>query len=174
MPHKFGYGVNVMMLLRNIQEVFEERKADRLPSAVLVEALVKLEEAPWGDLWGKPLDPRRLAKILKPFGIGPKQLRLGADTTVKGYWAADFRDSWDRYIPSGRETSETGKHKASGHSGEGLEEVSDDGDLTDTFPPKGEPFSERDQADVSDVSLVSVPRGAVEPLETEEWEEGEI
>ena len=63
-------------LLQGIQEVFTGRKVDRLASADLVEALVKLEEAPWGDLWGKPLDARRLAKMLKPYGIGPKQLRL--------------------------------------------------------------------------------------------------
>jgi len=138
-------------LLQDIRKAFVERNSVRLHSADLVADLVRLEEAPWGDLWGKPLEARRLAKILKPYGIGPKQIRI-CETTLKGYEAADFEDSWDRYIPPGRETSETGKQTTSAQSGDEVQGV-------------------------SDVSLVSVPRGAHEATampESEEWEEGEI
>ncbi len=137
---------------------------------------MKLEEAPWGDLWGKPLDARRLAKMLKPYGIKPKQLRLDPETTMKGYQAADFEDAWNRYLPSRRETSETGKQTASGQSGEGVRDVPENSDVTGTSPPR-ETFSELGKANVSDVSLVSVTQGVYEAMDVpgpEEWEEGEV
>lgn len=146
-------------LLRDIREVFERRKADRLPSAALVEALVKLEEAPWGDLWGKPLDARRLAKMLKPYGIGSKQLRVDPRTTMKGYQAHDFEDTWSRYISPGRETSETRETTAAGVSGDSGQGVSDNDVVTETSPLLEATFSGQDEANVSDVSLVSALRG---------------
>ena len=128
--------------------MFNEKKQERLSSTALVAALLALEESPWGDLRGKPLDARRLATRLKPYGIGPKQLRLDSDTTAKGYQASDFKDSWDRYLPPGRETSETRE--------------------TDSDPK----YNPQDQ-NVSDVSLVSVPEAIPEsivgPNEVMEW-----
>jgi len=85
-------------LLRDTQFVFQERRTDRLSSENLVAALNEMEEAPWGDLRGKPLDKRSLARRLRPYGIRPKQVRVG-DRTLKGYMQEDFHDAWARYIP---------------------------------------------------------------------------
>ena len=74
---------------------------------------------------------------------------------MKGYKAADFLDSWDRYIPRGGETSEAGKQTASGQSGEGVQDVPETSDVTGTSPPR-ETFSELGKANDSDVSLVSL------------------
>src|SRR5262249_24352010 len=38
-----------------------------------------------------------LARYLKPFGVQPKQLRVG-DRTAKGYARADFEDAFSRYL----------------------------------------------------------------------------
>ena len=85
-------------LLADIRATFDERGTERLPSAELVRALVGIEDAPWPDMRGRPLDASKLARLLKPFGVRPKVVRLG-DATPRGYDAADFADAWQRYIP---------------------------------------------------------------------------
>ena len=94
-------------LLNDIREVFVEMSSDRMPSASLVSALIGKEECPWGDLKGKPLDARSLARLLKPFDIRPHGLRLEDRTTPKGYYIRDFADAWSRYLPASA-TSATG------------------------------------------------------------------
>ena len=87
-----------VQLLSDIRKVFEARGAERLSSKDLVEELVALGEAPWGDIERRPLDVRGLARLLRPFGIKPHVMRLG-DATVRGYDASSFEDVWNRYIP---------------------------------------------------------------------------
>ncbi len=89
-------------LLRNIRAAFEARAVDRLPSAELVAALLADEEWGWGT-WrrGKPLDQRGLARLLAPFGIKPRGIRVGTDTP-KGYTREWFTDAWSRYLGSDR------------------------------------------------------------------------
>lgn len=82
-------------LLGDVRAVFEE--LDRITTAALLEKLRAVEEAPWSDLRGKPLDARGLARILKPYGIASKTVREG-DLTAKGYERADFADAWARYL----------------------------------------------------------------------------
>jgi hypothetical protein len=85
-------------LLADLRDVFEARQADRLGSAEIVADLVAIEESPWGDLRGKPVDGRRLAALLRPYRIKPKALRIG-DKTPRGYEREQFQDSWNRYLP---------------------------------------------------------------------------
>lgn len=85
-----------VMLLRDLRVIFGT--ADRLPTEVIVEKLTAIEESPWGDLRGKPLDARGLARRLHPYGISPQVMRDGA-TTRRGYSAADLADAWSRYLP---------------------------------------------------------------------------
>jgi hypothetical protein len=81
-------------LLADIRTVL----ADRMSSADLAEKLAAIEESPWGDWYGKAIDARWLARKLKPFGIGPKVVRIG-ETTPRGYDVEDFHDAWARYLP---------------------------------------------------------------------------
>jgi hypothetical protein len=87
-------------LLADLRSVFAERAADKLSSSDLVQALVALEESPWGDLRGRPLDARGLAQRLRPFEIRPKTIRLDEHKTLKGYEAEQFECTWRRYLPS--------------------------------------------------------------------------
>jgi hypothetical protein len=74
-------------------------RLDAIPTHELLTCLTTLEEASWGDLRGKPLDARRLANLLKPYGIHSKKIRVGGQT-AQGYERADFLDAWARYLPA--------------------------------------------------------------------------
>ena len=88
-------------LLRDIQGVYEDNGRDRLASADLCNLLVLLEERPWGT-WkhGKPMTPVQLSRLLKPFGVTSRTIRLEGQGTPRGYLLEDFTDAFDRYIPS--------------------------------------------------------------------------
>lgn len=85
-----------VQLLGDCRDLFADR--DRYTTDDLLERLVGLDERPWGDLRGKPLDARGLARRLRPYGIRPGDHRFG-DTVRKGYQRADFHDAWQRYLP---------------------------------------------------------------------------
>jgi hypothetical protein len=83
-------------LLGDIREVFDADS--HLPTPELLRRLHDLEEAPWGDWYGKPLSARYLAKILAPYRVVPLQKRVtGAPT--RGYFRSEFEDAWRRYLP---------------------------------------------------------------------------
>ena len=83
-------------LLADLKHVFGD--SDHLSTQAIVEALCKLDEAPWADLRGKPIDARGLAKKLKDYGVEPKAIRVGTHT-LRGYVRADLHDAWTRYLP---------------------------------------------------------------------------
>lgn len=83
-------------LLADIRAVFGT--ADQLATAALLEALNAMEDAPWGDLKGKALESRGLARMLSRYDVKPCKLRLGV-TTANGYRRADLHDTWQRYVP---------------------------------------------------------------------------
>ncbi len=82
-------------LLSDLRCVFGERNA--VFTSDLLKGLTAMEESPWGDLKGKPLDGRRLARLLKKYGIKPRPIRIGA-TVERGYDRQDFYDAWTRYL----------------------------------------------------------------------------
>ncbi len=51
---------------------------------------------------GRPISTRGIAKLLKPYGIGPAQDRFGSF-----YRPADFADAFDRYLSKGGEKTAT-------------------------------------------------------------------
>jgi hypothetical protein len=66
-----------VQLLSDCRDVFDEKEVDRMTSEALVAALVDLEESPWGDLRGKPLDVRGLARRLRKNRLPPKPFWKG-------------------------------------------------------------------------------------------------
>jgi Protein of unknown function (DUF3631) len=85
-----------MRLLAEIREVFGGRS--HLSTADLLTALHDLEDAPWGEWYGKPLTGRGLAKLLGPYRVLPALRRVGTER-LRGYFASDFADAWERYVP---------------------------------------------------------------------------
>src|SRR6478609_8628634 len=66
----------------------------------LLAHLNGLEESPWGDRRrGDGLDARGLARLLRPFKIRPKEVRVGMDT-ARGYHVDQFEDAFSRYLPA--------------------------------------------------------------------------
>lgn len=86
------------MLLADIHAVFVDRGVERLSSTELARALGAMEHRPWADWKGKAITQAALARLLKPFGIEPKGVRIG-EATPKGYDRAWFSDAWARYLP---------------------------------------------------------------------------
>jgi hypothetical protein len=82
-------------LLADLRILFAERPA--MATADILTALQALDEAPWGDLKGKVIDSRRLANLLRPYGVASKNVRIGHEV-VKGYSAQDLFDPWQRYL----------------------------------------------------------------------------
>lgn len=88
---------------------------DRMPTVAILDRLCALDEAPWADMSGRPLDSRGLAKMLGEYmtldNIPVKARNIKtAGTVLKGYYALDLHDAWERYCPpppSGAATSAT-------------------------------------------------------------------
>ena len=83
-------------LLADCKSVFGDD--DTLSTSTLIERLVAMEEAPWGDLRGKAITSRSLSQYLKPYGVESKNIRIG-NLVRKGYAIESFHDAWQRYLP---------------------------------------------------------------------------
>lgn len=97
-------------LLRDIKLLLEAENVDALWSSDIITKLTADAESEWRDLWGKPLDQRRLAKELNRYGVKSKSIRLGIATS-KGYdvhGPTGLRQAWDHWLtPSVSGTSGT-------------------------------------------------------------------
>ncbi|MFG2293397.1 DUF3631 domain-containing protein [Streptomyces sp. NPDC048603] len=86
--------------------------ADRMPTAAIIECLLRMDDAPWGDLDDKPINSRTLARLLGQYvtpankPIKPRGIRTPSGFP-KGYYAEDLTDAWLRYCPPSPEESAT-------------------------------------------------------------------
>ncbi len=111
-------------LLGDVRAVLAADDTDRMATEHLLEKLHKLEESPWADLRGKPLDARGLAYRLRQYDARPHQFKID-DKKVRGYSipgsdedGGGLYDAFTRYLPPPSQKSGTG-----GTSG--TEQVSD-------------------------------------------------
>lgn len=110
-----------------------------------------MEEAPWGDWYGKPLSARTLGKLLHPFEIKSRTVRFSDGSTAKGLLRSQFEDAWKRYL---------GPKTSHGHNGSIKPE-------TGAFDPSHDPRCDRyengekphEQANVTDVTDTECPTG---------------
>jgi hypothetical protein len=93
-------------LLADCRAAFERDGAERLATAELLERLAADEEAPWAEWHGRPLTARGLARLLRPYGVRSKVVRIG-EATPRGYERASFEDAWARYLPQNAPLSAT-------------------------------------------------------------------
>jgi hypothetical protein len=84
-----------VVLLADIKKVFGSE--DALATVSILDRLHNLDESPWQDMRGKPLDERGLARRLAPYGVKPKVVRIGT-ATPRGYTREDLFDAWTRYL----------------------------------------------------------------------------
>lgn len=116
-----GDEADTTRLLTDIHAAFAEARdedgavvrsaTDRLSTATLLERLNATETAPWGG-WhrGDGLNPRDLSKLLKPYGVAPRKVRIGDAAPVMGYRAEDLEDAWSRYVSTSRGVFRNGQN----------------------------------------------------------------
>lgn len=94
-------------LLADIQEVFEEKKVDRLSTVNLIAALCADEERPWATYnRGRAISPRQVSSRLAEYGMKSRNIRVGLEIS-KGYHHEQFVDAFSRYLVSPPATSAT-------------------------------------------------------------------
>ncbi|MCH9647885.1 MAG: DUF3631 domain-containing protein [Deltaproteobacteria bacterium] len=87
-----------VQLLGDLDEIFQEAGTERIFTEELLQALHRLEDRPWSE-WGRskmPMTSLGLSRLLKPFEIKPRQIRIGR-VTKKGYRLEDLSDAFRRY-----------------------------------------------------------------------------
>jgi len=82
-----------MKLLSDLQDVFGDRK--EMPTEEIIAALRRLDESPWGH--GEELTPGKLAWMVKPFGVQPRQV-WHEGRNLRGYTVADLAEAFARYL----------------------------------------------------------------------------
>ena len=97
-------------LLEDIRALTEGKEFLKVTSAWLCTELAGIEGAHWAThSHHKPLSQVDLGKLLKPFEIHPRSIRVDTrtarnpeqrGTTFRGFMVADFADAWERYLPS--------------------------------------------------------------------------
>jgi hypothetical protein len=107
-PQATSLGVR---LLADLRHVFTSAGADRMTTADILAALMDLEEASWGDVYGKPLDTRRLGRELGRYGVTSKNLKQPGGQVAKGYRTDGhdgLSDAWSRYLPDAAQSNSEG------------------------------------------------------------------
>ncbi|MFI7274107.1 DUF3631 domain-containing protein [Streptomyces sp. NPDC049879] len=78
--------------------------ADRMPTVVILDRLTALDDSPWGDIEGKPMNARMLSRMLRAYvtadnrPLAARNIKTGS-SVLKGYYAHDLTDAWTRYCP---------------------------------------------------------------------------
>ncbi len=84
-------------LLGDLRSIFVD--TETLSTEVILGKLNSIEESPWGDLRGKPLDPRGLARRLRQYEVRSVKVKVDG-TSLQGYRRVDLWDAFCRYLPS--------------------------------------------------------------------------
>ena len=87
-------------LLTDIRMIFKEQGVDRIPSEDLTKCLIGMEDRAWPEYRkGNPISKTGVSRILKPFDIRPKTIRLESGRTPKGYLLDQFKETFLNYLP---------------------------------------------------------------------------
>lgn len=92
-----------VLLLSDVSQILDSWRGERIASQELCDALCNLDDGPWAEWWGgRPITTRRIATLLKPYGIRPKRDRIGSFYSIK-----DFTDAFNRYLSNTPDISAT-------------------------------------------------------------------
>ena len=83
-----------LRLLSDLREVWPKDESTAF-SAHLIESLKRIEDSPWAS--EVELNPRKLARFLRPFGIESRQVRVDSKTS-KGYVFEELDSAFTRYL----------------------------------------------------------------------------
>jgi hypothetical protein len=151
-----------VLLLADIRDAFSEETT--ISTASLLAKLNELEESPWGARRrGEGLNARGLAKMLRPFGIKSRTVRLAAGT-ARGYRYEQLEGTFARHLPEATQVTQV-THPAPGLERDvsDVSDVSDSGGVGHDRPPAhrrraGRPLASQGRLDLREVQ----DRGAAE------------
>ena len=103
-------------LLGDLRDVFGDR--DAMHGETILGALHGIPEAPWGDYFGRPMNARDMAKLLKPYSVSSTDVKVDG-VNRKGYRREHLHDPWTRYLPPLPGGSATSATSATGQVSEG-------------------------------------------------------
>ena len=103
-------------LLADMRDVFGD--ADAMHGETILNALQKIGEAPWGDYFGRPVNARDMAKLLKPYGVKSVDVKIDG-TNRKGYRRDHLHETWIRYLPPAAGVSATSATSATAQVNDG-------------------------------------------------------
>ena len=94
-------GSRLELLLGDVRDILDEHGLERIASDTLIERLVEITPRPWSEFGrsGKPITQNKLARLLKPLGIAPVQIRVEGEK-ARGYERHQFEDAFARYLAS--------------------------------------------------------------------------
>jgi hypothetical protein len=96
-----------ILLLDDCRAVFNDRAVDRISSADLTAAVVERDgnwswstyQGPHDDQAPRKLSQGELARLLRPFQIRTRKLRIKGGPSIWGYYREMFEKAWSRYCP---------------------------------------------------------------------------
>jgi hypothetical protein len=93
-------------LLDDVRDVMEGMKwPEKVWASELVDALRRLDDAPWGEMNGHGLTTWRLTHQMREFEIRSHDVRKG-EVTRKGYDLLDFMPAWKTFLDTESEQGE--------------------------------------------------------------------
>jgi Protein of unknown function (DUF3631) len=84
-------------LLSDLRDIFDHQQVGKFATSDLLSALCDANPSWLEFSHGKPISAAGLGRLLKPFGIHHRKLRVGA-ITPWGYQRSSFDDAWARYL----------------------------------------------------------------------------
>ena len=109
------HGQVLLVALRGIFGVDTDEPQDAVQTADICKALNANDELPFGDYRkGEGINGRRLASLLRPHGIRPKNVRV-VGSQGKGYECEQLEEAWERYAPHPRGSTPTGEASQASH-----------------------------------------------------------
>ncbi|MFD4672397.1 DUF3631 domain-containing protein [Lentzea sp. NPDC058450] len=88
-------------LLSDLRTVFADRGVTRMSTVEILAVLHSMDEAPWGDFYGRPINARQMATELSAYGVKVTAYK-NVGKTFKGYvidGPNGLGDAWARYLP---------------------------------------------------------------------------
>ena len=143
-------------LLGDLKSIWPDGAVSMTTSDIL-SGLAGLELAPWADLFGEGLKPRKLAQLLGDYDIESQNVRTSFGEIRKGYRREDLWDAWERYV-----SPEKGYIRYMGNEGEGnapfvadVADVADSGDVSDG--PASDPLDLDIEGTAGNANLTAKP-----------------
>lgn len=93
-------------LLADLRDIFDKHDQDGMWTETILGALHQISEAPWSDYYGRLLNARDLARLLRPYEVRSEQVKLDGKN-LWGYKRERLHDAWLRYLPPRPEASAT-------------------------------------------------------------------